>query len=172
MTIILPRATFAAVLLLGAGGTAFAAASGGSTFLKDAIRGDIAETQIGQLAQQKSTNAEVKSLGQELVTDHGQAKIEATSLAQSMKVTVPTKPSRKAQTEYDKLSKLSGPAFDKAFASYLVKDHEEDIAKFKKEAQADDGQVSALAQKTLPVLQKHLEAAQALESKVGQQSAQ
>jgi len=169
MTIILSRVGFAGALLLGASATAFAAASGGSTFLKQAIRGDLAETQIGQLAQQKSINAEVKSFGQELVTDHSQAKTEATSLAETMKVTVPTKPDRKAQTEYEKLSKLSGSAFDKEFASFMVKDHQEDIAKFQKEAQANDGQVSALAQKTLPVLQKHLQAAQALEAKVGQQ---
>ena len=173
MTITFSRVAFAGALLLGASGTAFAAAAGGSAFLKEAIRGDIAETQIGQLAQQKSTNAEVKSFGQELVTDHSQASTEATSLAQTMKITVPTKPNRKAQTEYEKLSKLSGSAFDKEFASYAVKDHEEDIAKFQKEAKANDGQVSALAQKTLPVLQKHLEAAQALEAKVGkEQSAQ
>jgi putative membrane protein len=166
---ILPRAMLASALLLGVSGAALAAGNTGSSFLKEAIRGDIAETQIGQLAQQKSTNAEVKSFGQELVTDHGQAKVEATTLAQSMKITVPTKPPRKAQTEYDKLSKLSGPAFDQEFVSYMVKDHQEDISKFQKEAQANDGQVSALAQKTVPVLQKHLQAAQALQSKVGQQ---
>lgn len=169
MTTTLSRAALAGALLLGAGGSAFAAASAGSSFLRQAIRGDIAETEIGQLAQQKSTDADVKSFGQELVNDHSQSKTEATSLAQSMKVTVPTTAPRMAQTEYRKLSKLSGPAFDKAFLGYMVKDHQADIAKYQKEAQANDGQVSALAQKTLPVLQKHLQTAQSLESKLGQQ---
>jgi putative membrane protein len=166
------RAALAGVMLLGGAGAALAAATGGSTFLKEAIRGDISETQLGQLAQQKSASPEVKAFGQELVTDHSQGQTEATALAQSMKITAPTKPMRKAETEYEKLSKLSGPAFDKEFVSYMVKDHQEDIAKFQKEAQAKDGQVSALAEKTLPVLQKHLQTAQSLEAKVGQQSAQ
>ena len=122
MTTTLSRAALAGVLLLGGGGSAFAAASAGSSFLRQAIRGDIAETEIGQLAQQKSTDADVKSFGQELVNDHSQSKTEATSLAQSMKVTVPTSAPRMAQTEYRKLSKLSGPAFDKAFLAQPIGD--------------------------------------------------
>src|SRR3954462_13382593 len=49
------------VLLVGSSGVALAAASNGSSFLKQAIRGDIAETKIGELAQQKSTNPDVKN---------------------------------------------------------------------------------------------------------------
>ena len=152
--------------LLVSGAVAFAAATGGSSFLKEAARGDMAEVQMGQLAQQKSTNADVKSLGQMLVTDHGQHQTEVTTLAQSMKVTLPTKPARKAQDEYAALSKLSGAAFDKAFVADMVKDHQTNIKKYQKEASANDGQVSALAQKTLPVLQKHLQTAQQLQAKV------
>jgi hypothetical protein len=55
MTTTLSRAVLAGALLLGAGGSAFAAASAGSSFLRQAIRGDLSETEIGQLAQQKST---------------------------------------------------------------------------------------------------------------------
>jgi putative membrane protein len=148
------------------------AAGSSSNFLKEAIRGDIAETKIGELAQKKSENPDVKALGQELTTDHGQHLTEVEALAKSMNVTVPTKPKSEATEEYNKLSKLSGKTFDQEFASYMVKDHKEDIAKYQKESESGDAQVAALAKKTLPVLQKHLEAAQSLQSKVGQQTSQ
>ena len=160
------RTSLAGILYLAVSGAAVAATSGGSSFLKEAIRGDIAETKIGELAEQKSANADVKSFAQMLVTDHSQAKTDATALAETMKIAIPTKLPLKAQNEYTKLSKLSGPAFDREFVSYMIKDHQEDIAKFQKEAAANDGQVSALAQKTLPVLQKHLQTAQSLQTKV------
>src|SRR5215204_4816759 len=40
-------------------------------FIKEAIEGNLAEVQIGQLAQQKGQSDGVKSFGQLLATDHG-----------------------------------------------------------------------------------------------------
>jgi putative membrane protein len=62
---------------------------------------------------------------------------------------------------------LSGNAFDKEFVRYMVKDHTKDIAMFQNEAKNGAGEASELAQKTVPVLQKHLETAQALAKKLG-----
>jgi len=166
-----PVTALAGVVLLCGSVPALAAGSS-SSFLKEAIRGDIAETKIGELAQKKSENADVKAFGQELTNDHGQHRTEVEALAKSMNVDVPTKPKREATSEYNKLSKLSGKMFDQEFAGYMVKDHKEDIAKYQKESESGDAQIAALAKKTLPVLQKHLEQAQALQSKVGQQTSQ
>jgi putative membrane protein len=162
-------AAIAATLALST--SAFAAGSSGK-FLKEAIRGDLGETKIGELAQQNSENADVKAFGQTLVTDHSQHRTEVETLAKSMDITVPSKPMPEASEEYNKLSKLSGKAFDQEFASYMVKDHKEDIAKYQKQSEDKDGQIAALAKKTLPTLQKHLETAQSLQSKIGQQTAQ
>jgi putative membrane protein len=155
-------------LLVASSGSALATGkSADTTFLRNAIRGDIAEVQMGELAQQKSQDADVKALGQMLVTDHGQARTEAEAVARAMKLHLPTEPSKQAATEYQKLSKLSGNAFDKEFASYMVKDHNKDIAMFQNEAKNGAGEASQLAQKTVPVVQKHLETAQALAKKLG-----
>jgi putative membrane protein len=159
-------------LALLCGSAALAAEKTGGAFLKNAIRGDIAETKVGELAQQKSENADVKAFGQTLVTDHGQHLTEASTLAKSMNVEVPNQPNKEQRAEYDKLSKLSGKAFDEEFLTGMVADHKKEIAKFEKESQSSDPQVAAFAKKTLPVLQKHLETAQAALAKVGQQSTQ
>jgi putative membrane protein len=167
----MPLIGVTATMLLWSPGPSFAAENG-SAFLKEAIRGDIAETKIGELAQKQAGSADVKAFGQELTTDHGQHLTQVETLAKSMNVTVPTKPKREATEEYNKLSKLSGKAFDQEFVSYMVKDHKEDIAKYQKEAQGGDAEIAALAKKTLPTLQKHLETAQSLQSKVGTQTSQ
>src|ERR1043165_6190042 len=86
-------------------------------FIKEAIEGNLAEVQMGQLAQQNGQSQGVKDFGQMLVTDHGQANTKAQSVAQSMNVTPPTEPNAKQKKEYDKMSKLNGPASDEVLAS-------------------------------------------------------
>ena len=68
-----------------------------------------------------------------------------------------------AKEEKAKLSKLKGKDFDSEFASYMVDDHKKDIAKYQEQANgAADQKVKDFANATLPVLQKHLDAAQKL----------
>lgn len=58
----------------------------------------------------------------------------------------------------DKLSKLSGAGFDKAYMSLMLKDHEKDVKEF--EMQATNGtnaHVKDFASRTLPTLQSHLQ---------------
>src|ERR1700755_2639373 len=75
----------AATLMMASGTAAFASGKTGDTrFLRNAIRGDIAEIQMGTLAQQKSQDADVKALGQVLVADHGQARTKAEAIAETM----------------------------------------------------------------------------------------
>jgi len=132
-------------------------------FIKEAIEGNLAEVQMGQLAQQNGQSQGVKDFGQMLVTDHGQANTKAQSVAQSMNVTPPTEPNAKQKKEHNKMSKLSGAAFDKAFAQHMVADHKKDIAAFQKETKSKNQAVASFASETLPTLQKHLQTAQSLQ---------
>ena len=132
-------------------------------FIKEAIEGNLAEVQMGQFAQQNGASQGVKDFGLMLATDHGQANTKAQSVAQSMNVTPPTEPNAKQKKDYDKMSKLSGAAFDKAFAQHMVADHKKDIAAFQKETKSKNQTVASFASETLPTLQKHLQTAQSLE---------
>jgi putative membrane protein len=134
------------------------------TFLKEAIEGDLAEVNMGKLAQQNGESEDVRQFGEMLQTDHGQNLQKAQSLAQQMGVTPPTSPNAKQKAVYNKLSKEHGARFDKQFAQAMVKDHKQDIAKFQKQAKKS-GPVAQFAQATLPVLQKHLQTAQAIVNK-------
>jgi putative membrane protein len=134
-----------------------------STFLKDAIQGSLAEVQMGQLAQQNGSSDDVKAFGQTLVTDHSEAKDQASALAKSMNVEVPTQPKSDAQQEYQKLGELKGAEFDKEFAHHMDTDHEKDLRKFKEQSESGTGQVAEFEKQTLPVLKMHLDTAKAIE---------
>ena len=138
-----------------------------STFATQAAGGGIAEVKLGELAQQKGTTSAVTEFGKRMVTDHSNANDQLKGVASRDNITLPTTMDSKDQAEYNKLSKLSGTEFDKAYAKDMVQDHEKDIAAFKKEA--NDGQnpdVKNFAQQTLPTLQSHLQAAQEMERSV------
>jgi putative membrane protein len=132
-------------------------------FLTDAVQGDAAEVKVGELAEKNGGSSAAKSFGKTLVIDHTKAGDQAKATAREIGITAPAQPSSAAQTEYDKLAKLKGAAFDKAFAAAMVEDHQKDIANFQKEAAAKSGPVSAMAQQQLPALKKHLQLAQQLQ---------
>lgn len=160
----------AAILCLGlllGGGSAFAAAAKSpKAFVSDAIKGDNAEIEMGQLAEQKGASEQVKDFGRMLASDHATAKTQMTNIAAELGVDVPSDVTPDSKQTYERLSKLSGEQFDRSFAQAMVKDHEKDIAEFKAEAEAKNGPASDMAAKQLPVLEKHLEAARSIETKI------
>jgi putative membrane protein len=157
----LPHAMVACLALVVATG---AQAQSKSAFVRDAIQGDLGEIELGQLAQDKAGSADVKAYGQMLATDHKTALDEMTTVARTLNESVPTKPKADAEKESQKLSKMTGAAFDREFVKHMVADHRKDIKEFEAQAKGSD-EVAKTAQKQLPVLRKHLEQAQALEKK-------
>jgi len=134
-------------------------------FLTEAMQGDASEVKMGQLAEKNGGSAEMKEFGKTLVTDHTKAGDQVKAAAKQAGLTLKDAPSSEAQKDYDKLAKLKGADFDKEFAHMSVEDHQKDIAKFQKQADAKNGPISDLAQQQLPVLKKHLQMAQSLQSK-------
>jgi putative membrane protein len=144
------------------------AASGATTsaidaaFVTDAIKGDNAEIAIGELAAAKGGTQAVKDLGKTLATDHGAHKDKLVALASANGIAVPDEKSPEGQANLDKLSELSGAAFDKAFKQAMIDSHNKGIAKNEKQAASGDAQTAALAKETLPTLRKHLGMVEAL----------
>ena len=142
---------------------AFAKDKASKSFLKKAIEGNYAEVKMGQLAQSNGQSDGVKSYGKMLETDHTAANEKAMDAAKTMGMTSPTGPDAKQKAEYDKMSKMSGAQFDKAFAKHMVADHKKDIAEYKKEAKAKDA-AGEYASAQVDTLQKHLDTAKSLET--------
>ena len=165
-----PLAALGAALALCACGitsaqeVALATNSPESKFLTDAIRGDLAEVKIGELAQQKGQSEAVRDFGEMLVDDHSEAMEKTADLAKDLDVTVPTQPTAEQTQKHDALARLSGAEFDRQFAAEMVKGHQEEIAKYEMQARSGDSKVSDLAEDLLPTLKEHLATAQRLQS--------
>ena len=149
--------------------TGFAAASNpDAAFYKHAAEGGMAEVQMGQLAQDKSSNAAVKDFGAMMVKDHSAANEKLKSLAASKNIELPTSPSIGQMATKGKLEILSGDTFDKSYITGMIKDHKEDIADFKKEATSGrDPDAKAYAAATLPTLRVHLKSIESIAAKAG-----
>ncbi len=142
-----------------------------SKFLQEAIRGNLAEVKMGELAKGRAQSKDVRDYGQMLVDDHSKANEKAMAVAKSMHFTSPTEPSAKQKQKYDAMAKLSGSQFDSMFMNHMVQDHQEDIAKYTEQAQSgDSSKVTDYAKATLPTLRTHLSKAQAIESKLSDRS--
>ena len=132
-----------------------------STFVTKAAQGGMAEVELGKLATEKASNDEVKKFGQRMVDDHSKANDELKTLAQQKNITVPSSLDARDKALRDRLSKLSGAAFDRAYMRAMVTDHRTDVNEFRMESKSGkDAEVKAFAAKTLPTLEDHLKLAQ------------
>jgi putative membrane protein len=132
-------------------------------FVMEAATGGMAEVALGKLASEKASSAKVKEFGQRMVTDHTKANDDLKAVAAKKNIVLPSSIDAKHQATMDRLSKLSGTAFDRAYVADMLRDHQMDVAAFRKEAQSgQDPDVKAFAASTLPTLESHLSAVQAL----------
>lgn len=144
------------------------AATKAQAFMHQAAIGGLAEVELGRLASEKASSDEVKQFGQRMVTDHSKANTELQTLAQKKGVTLPTELDAKHKKTVEKLSKLSGAAFDRAYMDEMRKDHKKDVSAFKQQSTSgSDPEVKSWAAATLPTLQEHMQMAERTHSAVG-----
>lgn len=138
------------------------------SFYRDAAQGGLAEVAQGELAQQKGQSQTVKSFGSLMVHDHSAANEKLKSIAAAKGIDLPESLSVMQGASKTKLQALSGESFDKSYIKGMVKDHQEDIETFEKEANTgQDPQAKAFAAATLPTLREHLKKIQAIAAAAG-----
>jgi putative membrane protein len=138
------------------------------TFAKKAAQGGMAEVQLGQLAVNKAGTQKVKDFGQKMVDDHSKANDQLKSIAAKNGINLPPDVAPPDKALMNRLSGLSGSAFDKAYMGAMVKDHETDIALFQHEANGGtNSDLKGFASNTLPTLQEHLTLAKDAAGSVG-----
>jgi putative membrane protein len=136
-------------------------------FVRDAAEGGMAEVELGKLATEKASSEDVKKFGQRMVTDHSKANEQLKQAASSQGIELPEHLSAKDKALKERLSKLNGPSFDRAYMASMVKDHKADVADFIRES--DNGKDTAIKQfatSTLPTLKDHLAEAERIEPTV------
>jgi putative membrane protein len=132
-----------------------------STFVKEAAEGGMMEVQLGKLAQEKAADDKVKQFGKRMEQDHSKVNDELKKIAADKGVQLSMDLDKKHKTNVDKLTKLSGTAFDKQYINDMVSDHKEDIKKFQRVAdKGKDPDLKQFASQTLPTLKEHLQLAE------------
>jgi putative membrane protein len=129
-----------------------------AAFIKKAANGGMTEVELGKIAVEKGESQEVKDFGNQMVKDHSKAGDQLKEVAAKMSVEVPEKVDAKHQMLIDKMSAMSGAAFDKAYVKEMIKAHEKDIADFEKaEKELKNADLKKFIEETLPTMKEHLE---------------
>jgi putative membrane protein len=141
--------------------------TGDQAFVVQTAKNGMAEVELGKLASEKASNAKVKAFGQRMVTDHGRAGDELKSLATAKQITLPTMPDPEHKAMHDRLAKLSGAEFDRAYAREMVSGHRKGVDSFTMESMnGKDNDVKAWATKTLPTVREHLRMIEEIDTEV------
>ena len=129
-------------------------------FVRAAARGGLSEVKLGKLAMDQGSNEAVKAFGTRMVAEHTKAGDELKEAAKEENIGLPTDLAAKDQATYDTLSKLNGAEFDQAYAQDMVKDHQQDLRDFQREANhGNDDVIRGFASETVPMIQQHLDQA-------------
>lgn len=168
---------------------------GDKDFVEDQLAAGTAEIELGKLATQKGSTAEVKQFGQMMIDDHTRAGNELKQAVSRFNVTAPAGLEGDHKDLHERLSKLQGAEFDREYMQAMVENHREVVdqleSRVERQPQGTSGDnaqrnstanqnaqpsaersdnpatmaVNQWAAKTLPAAQQHLQHAQMLEER-------
>jgi putative membrane protein len=128
-------------------------------FVVEAVKDNLDEIALCDLAMQRSTHNEIKELAKTLSEHHTKINNELAQLAQKKSITIPAY-SEVQNDEYKKLNDKNGVDFDKAYYDKVVSMHKDAIERFEKAAQdSKDTDIRNFASAQLPTLRAHLDRA-------------
>lgn len=92
-------------------------------FATHLAQANMAEVALGKLAQEKAQSDDIKKFGQKMIDEHTKAEQDLEGIASKNNLTLPQDVSPEQKTQQDRLSKLSGAQFDRAYMRMMVMDH-------------------------------------------------
>jgi putative membrane protein len=130
---------------------------GDRQFLEDSAIGGMQEVELGKVALQKAPSESVRAFAQRMVDDHNQTREQLQSIAEAKGLSLPTGFDARHQKEIDRLQKLSGSDFERAYMKLVLDAHQKDIREFRKQAeQGADSDIRSFVMSALPKLHDHL----------------
>jgi putative membrane protein len=129
--------------------------SADKTFIKDSSEGSLAEVNFAKLALEKSQDANVRKFAQKMITDHEKLIADMKPFALKYHVT-PSGTPLMDHAKYQELKLKSGTSFDRAYVETMVKDHHDDLQKFRDEENSTaDPELKATVAKGEKVVLEH-----------------
>jgi putative membrane protein len=134
-------------------------------FVSKVSQGGMYEVEAGKLAEQKSAAQDVKDLAFADVHDHDLVNQELRRVAAANSVHVATILNPTFQQRLEKLSALSGAAFETAYIKDMSQIHDMDEKLFAQEAIEGTDDFKAFAAKTDLIVKRHIGALHGTDSK-------
>jgi len=136
--------------------------SAGQRFIKTALEGGLTEIKASGIAITNSNNQQVIGLAKMMINDHTNAdsalkKMEVNKLVDSTDTITSIH-----QQLISALAKQKGAAFDKAYLTMMVADHQAAYDLFANASKSTDADVDKFAAATLPTIKMHLDSAKAI----------
>lgn len=132
-------------------------------FVMQVAVGNKAEIMAGQLAATKGNSQAVRTFGQLMVTEHGQAQTNLQNVASGIGVTLPDSVDAEHQALMARLDSLTGISFDTVYINSQVRDHQKTVNIFQTEiSNGNNSTVRNYANTYLPHIQMHLQTADSL----------
>lgn len=141
-------------------------ASADSRWVSEVLESNYGEIRLAQQAQQKATNAEVKSVAKMLETDHNSLVNKMKELASKKGWTVATEETQDARKKFEDWNDDTDVAkYQRDWLEWMEDSHERGIRKFEN-ANPDDPDLRAFVNETLPKLRQHHDKIMEVQKKV------
>lgn len=166
----------------------YGASTNWDEFVKEAVSDGLMEVQMAKIATEKSQNARVKDLAQMIQQDHQEANSRLQELVRTNNMEVPQDMLNKHKAKVNELSNVPQEEFDSRFVEMMIENHRKAINKFQDtsnisrgggksadtapSAEQDgtagkmDPELKEWINETLPVLKKHLQHAEEVQSQI------
>jgi len=139
-------------------------------FVTTASSSGLKEVTLAEYAVKNAASDDVKGFARHMLEDHTKANkalLEAAAKTQGLLPPV-VKMNAKDTEDVEKLFKLRGEEFDKAYMKAMLDDHEAAVTLFESEAKGGDNDaLKSFASDTLKTLKEHRDMAQKVADKVG-----
>jgi len=131
-------------------------------FVTQAAMAGMAEVRAGELASQKASSPQVREFAQRMVDQQTRANAQLMQIAGAKGVAVPDELDRAHRQTIERMEKMTGAEFDRAYMKAQVSDHEKAVSLYERQAKSGrDEDLKSFAQAQLPTLREHLKMARA-----------
>jgi putative membrane protein len=126
------------------------------------------EIGMGRLAEHRARAESVKEFGRRMVNDHRLLKRQWLTMISNNGMKFKSGMSPKHREKLDRIEKLSGREFDRAYMTLVAQNHREYLDSFRKEGRgANSAPVRQRVNRTIPMLEQHFRLAKQIGGRVG-----
>lgn len=159
---------FAAIVLLVPAAEAQVTSSADTTFIRQAVQGNLTEVALGRLADSRADADAVEEFAKRMIADHNAMNQEWSDLGRDNDMRFSVEFGESGKEVIGRLEDLEDQAFDQEYMAEMIRHHEQNLAAFQRAAStASSPDVRRLAATGASTIREHLALAREVGSRVG-----